>query len=527
MEVSGIVIPNESGLNIVSGELNTSSQDLGGEITLLGDKVAVIDAQISASGVNGGGEIKIGGDFQGSGTIPNASLTVINSESKIEANAFDKGDGGEVIIWSDGDTYFTGVIEAKGFLNGGFVEVSGKENLYFDGKVDTSAVNGSLGTLLLDPENIIVSNDPSNPNDPLIPPTVDGSLPEITLNDFIGQDITINATVLGSQTTNIVLEANNDIDINADVNVINTDVDFTARANRSIRVNNGADIITNGGNITLNSDRDGLNGGSIDIRGVNIDGNLDLSIINANGGDIVLGGGINPLVTPAVGVANQGINPNDRNSGIYLQDASLITDGTGNISLRGSGQAGTGNSNIGIHLVGQTTLQTVDGNINVVGTGEASGELNHGIGTASPEILNDQVIVEVTGLGNIELVGIHEGNGVNGVGIITEGDDSANPTRITSNLGTITLNGLTDASSNTSRGISIQANSQVNSVGGGNINVNAHSINNNDAVGVFDNGAIITAGLTTFDTLSLNNGNGGTTIFPISSEKDISINSNF
>ncbi|AFZ52811.1 CHAT domain-containing protein [Cyanobacterium aponinum] len=527
VEVSGIVIPNESGLNIVSGELNTSSQDLGGEITLLGDKVAVIDAQISASGVNGGGEIKIGGDFQGSGTIPNASLTVINSESKIEANAFDKGDGGEVIIWSDGDTYFTGVIEAKGFLNGGFVEVSGKENLYFDGKVDTSAVNGSLGTLLLDPENIIVSNDPSNPNDPLIPPTVDGSLPEITLNDFIGQDITINATVLGSQTTNIVLEANNDIDINADVNVINTDVDFTARANRSIRVNNGADIITNGGNITLNSDRDGLNGGSIDIRGVNIDGNLDLSIINANGGDIVLGGGINPLVTPAVGVANQGINPNDRNSGIYLQDASLITDGTGNISLRGSGQAGTGNSNIGIHLVGQTTLQTVDGNINVVGTGEASGELNHGIGTASPEILNDQVIVEVTGLGNIELVGIHEGNGVNGVGIITEGDDSANPTRITSNLGTITLNGLTDASSNTSRGISIQANSQVNSVGGGNINVNAHSINNNDAVGVFDNGAIITAGLTTFDTLSLNNGNGGTTIFPISSEKDISINSNF
>ncbi|MTF37881.1 CHAT domain-containing protein [Cyanobacterium aponinum] len=526
VEVSGIVIPNESGLNIVSGELSTSSQDLGGEITLLGDKVAVIDAQISASGVNGGGEIKIGGDFQGGGTIPNASLTVINSESKIEANAFDKDDGGEVIIWSDGDTYFTGVIEAKGFLNGGFVEVSGKENLYFDGKVDTSAVNGSLGTLLLDPENIIVSNDPSNPNDPLIPPTVDGSLPEITLNDFIGQDITINATVLGSQTTNIVLEANNDIDINADVNVINTDVDFTARANRSIRVNNGADIITNGGNITLNSDRDGLNGGSIDIRGVNIDGNLDLSIINANGGDMVLGGGINPLVTPAVGVANQGINPNDRNSGIYLQDASLITDGTGNISLRGSGQAGTGNSNIGIHLVGQTTLQTVDGNINVVGTGEASGELNHGIGTASPDILNDQVIVEVTGLGNVELVGIHEGNGVNSVGIITEGDDSANPTTITSNLGTITLNGLTDGSSN-ARGISIQANSQVNSIGGGNINVNAHSINNNDAVGVFDNGAIITAGLTTFDTLSLNNGNGGTTIFPIGSEKDISINSNF
>lgn len=90
----------------------------------------------------------------------------------------------------------------------------------------------------------------------------------------------------------------------------------------------------------------------------------------------------------------------------------------------------------------------------MVGTGEASGELNHGIGTASPDILNDQVIVEVTGLGNIELVGVHEGSGVNGVGIITEGDDSANPTRITSNLGTITLNGLTDGSSN-ARGISI------------------------------------------------------------------------
>ncbi len=46
------------------------------------------------------------------------------------------GDGGKVVVWSDGSTGFFGGIKATGGAqagNGGMVEVSGKNTLAFDG----------------------------------------------------------------------------------------------------------------------------------------------------------------------------------------------------------------------------------------------------------------------------------------------------------------------------------------------------------------------------------------------------------
>ena len=54
-------------------------------------------------------------------------------------------------------TAFYGNISARGGENagdGGFVEVSGKENLIFRGDVDLIAPSGNDGTLLLDPKVI-------------------------------------------------------------------------------------------------------------------------------------------------------------------------------------------------------------------------------------------------------------------------------------------------------------------------------------------------------------------------------------
>ncbi|WP_375339938.1 CHAT domain-containing protein [Okeania sp. KiyG1] len=138
-----------------------------GQINVLGDRVAIIDANINADGINGGGTVLIGGDFQGNGIVSNSQQTFVNSNSFISADAITNGDGGRVIIWSDGVTNFAGNISAKGggfSGDGGFVEVSGRQQLIFDGNVNVSAEFGNPGTILLDPENLTVGESENTEN---------------------------------------------------------------------------------------------------------------------------------------------------------------------------------------------------------------------------------------------------------------------------------------------------------------------------------------------------------------------------
>ena len=158
---SDIEIPSEAGTSIASGNIDVSGNS-GGKINVLGDKVGVVAGNIDASGTTGGGDILIGGDYKGQGEVSNASRTFIDSDSVITADAVASGNGGQVIAWADEVTAFYGDISATGGSNsgdGGFVEVSGKDSLIFEGDVNLTAINGVDGTLLLDPRNIrIVGN---------------------------------------------------------------------------------------------------------------------------------------------------------------------------------------------------------------------------------------------------------------------------------------------------------------------------------------------------------------------------------
>jgi filamentous hemagglutinin family protein len=157
----------------VSGKLNVSSKKgKGGTIEVTGENIVLAAATVDASGATGGGKVLIGGDT-GGGTlnaavaslskaqleaapILTATSVSIDAASSIDASAKGSGDGGKVIVWSDGATAFNGSIMARGGAtagNGGFVEVSGKQTLSFNGTVDTGAPNGKRGTLLLDPLN--------------------------------------------------------------------------------------------------------------------------------------------------------------------------------------------------------------------------------------------------------------------------------------------------------------------------------------------------------------------------------------
>ncbi|MBL3526510.1 MAG: filamentous hemagglutinin N-terminal domain-containing protein, partial [gamma proteobacterium endosymbiont of Lamellibrachia anaximandri] len=142
----------------------------GGSVQVLGDRVGLFDnATLDASGHNGGGEVLLGGDYQGGNPdVPNADRTYVGPEAQIRADAIVDGDGGKVIVWADEVTKLYGTISAKGDSNsgsGGFAEVSGKESLIYRGKTDLSGADGRQGTLLLDPGTITIAGGSSDGSD--------------------------------------------------------------------------------------------------------------------------------------------------------------------------------------------------------------------------------------------------------------------------------------------------------------------------------------------------------------------------
>ncbi|WP_044205933.1 CHAT domain-containing protein [Coleofasciculus chthonoplastes] len=144
-----------------SGDIEATGE-VGGTVHLFAETLQLLATDIDVSGNSGGGEILVGGDFQGQ-TLDaiNAQTTIVNHSSRLNANALTTGNGGQAIVWSDQHTQFSGTIQAQGGAisgNGGFVEVSGKNTLSMTGTVDVGAVNGLAGTLLLDPKNIIIDD---------------------------------------------------------------------------------------------------------------------------------------------------------------------------------------------------------------------------------------------------------------------------------------------------------------------------------------------------------------------------------
>lgn len=147
-----------------AGRLDTSSASAqGGDVTLLGKHVGLFDqASIDTSGETGGGTVLVGGNYQGLGPEPNAEMTFVDVGTRINADALSVGDGGKVVIWADDATRYRGSLTSRGGAtggNGGDVEISGKQNLEFNGPVDTSAIAGQGGTVLLDPSYAVINTD--------------------------------------------------------------------------------------------------------------------------------------------------------------------------------------------------------------------------------------------------------------------------------------------------------------------------------------------------------------------------------
>jgi len=156
----GEVTVSADATNIARGETAATSGDdggTGGDVALEGERVGITD-MVDASGHDGGGSIRVGGGKKGDDpTIDNAESTFVGEHAHLTADATGAGDGGEVIVWSDGTTRSYGEVSARGGPeggDGGFAEVSGENLDTSISLVDVGAPLGEPGTALFDPDTI-------------------------------------------------------------------------------------------------------------------------------------------------------------------------------------------------------------------------------------------------------------------------------------------------------------------------------------------------------------------------------------
>lgn len=192
------------------------------EVRITGAHVDLAGARIDASGTGGGGLIRIGGDFAGAGALPRAETLTADAATVIRADAIGSGDGGRIVLWSDLQSDVAARLSARGGNNGGdggFIEVSSARKLGYSGLADTRAPLGAWGTLLLDPEDIVI-NPGAGGEDTLEANLGTGNvfLDTFSTSGPDAGDITINADIDWTAGTTLSLDAANDIFLNGAIN---------------------------------------------------------------------------------------------------------------------------------------------------------------------------------------------------------------------------------------------------------------------------------------------------------------------
>ena len=252
-----ITLGGSDGEVAVTGKLDVSSATgKGGSVRVTGRQIKLSGATIDASGKTGGGTVRIGGDRQGTGTLPRAAKVTVDKTTIIRADATDKGNGGDVVIWSDSRTDFAGTITARGGANGGNggeAEVSSKGVLGYSGLTVLTAAKGTTGTLLLDPYNITISNAADTGG---FTASADDSVINVTTlqTALANANVTISTGASGSQAGDITVAA----PLAWSANILQLD------AAHSIKF---AATVTVGGTgaLVLNTNVGGGSGGTIDF----------------------------------------------------------------------------------------------------------------------------------------------------------------------------------------------------------------------------------------------------------------------
>ncbi|HEX4554404.1 MAG TPA: S8 family serine peptidase [Xanthobacteraceae bacterium] len=206
----------------IAGKLSASGHkagQTGGTITVTGEDIALTGAKINAKGQAGGGKVLIGDKT--------ASTVAIDSASTINASATQKGDGGKVVVLSNGLTSIAGLIRASGGPlggNGGFVETSGQTVDFTGIRVNTSAPAGTTGMWLVDPTNLTINSDNVETLTANLATTSvtlqtngDGTTSGPGFPSAGAGDIVVDSSIYWSGKTSLTLSAFNDVAINQNI----------------------------------------------------------------------------------------------------------------------------------------------------------------------------------------------------------------------------------------------------------------------------------------------------------------------
>ncbi|HCN9791342.1 TPA: filamentous hemagglutinin N-terminal domain-containing protein, partial [Escherichia coli] len=444
----------DSGVVHLSGTLqadNVSGQ--GGKVVVQGQNILLDKgSSITATGSKGGGEVYIGGGWQGKdSSIRNADKVVMQDGARIDVSATQQGNGGTAVLWSESFTNFRGQISAKGGENGGNggqVETSSHGNLQAFGSVSASAKKGKAGNWLLDPLDITIvesvggnaANETEENGEKIFSPgsTTQSQVSNTSINNELnnGTSVTIltNSTTSGSnQKGNITVNAainktggaDATLTLKADGNItVNKNITSTAgklnvnlaAANTSstgtITLGNNVNITTNGGDITAGT-ANASNSVTINVTGTTLNtssgsqaGNITLNgsrvnVTNANitAGNFTLnatanGADLNNVTLMAAHDINLTGN-SQTGVGLQLKGTNTLTASNGSISLTGNSTNDTG-----LFLGGNKTLSASNGSINLTGSSTS------GVGLYLGENNSTNTLTATNG--NISLNGVSE-----------------------------------------------------------------------------------------------------------------------
>ena len=424
-----ILLLGEGGRVDVSGALSAGGTT-GGSIEVLGGQVHVAStASVDASGATAGGTVLVGGAFQGRGDTYRSIATTVDAGATLKANAIGRGNGGEVVVWSDGRTAFGGAIEARGGANGGNggrMEVSGKGTLEFLGHADASAAAGEAGSLLLDPEFLNIGEAEAG----VITRVLRTGTSTILAADV---DISVNSAIFGGDRLaggGLTMTAGNNININDFIVTNNGAIDLVA-ANGTVNVAPGKAVFAGTAPITISTK------GSVHTAPLVTSGRLSI----ASMGSVFVDSFIDDLTGPVSIRAAEDVEINQPIVNLSSGNALDVTAGK-NINVnaqvdgRGDASGGSVTMTAGANLNVNETIVTNDGDITLTA---ANGMLS---------VADTKAVV--AGSGTVAM---------SARDTVTTGATSGGALTIASSAGSVAVNGLIDSATGETR---ISAGTDVN-----------------------------------------------------------------